>query len=153
MQVVKLIGEASSVMFFLQVLQKNSSWIGNGAIIISPSIIIEILSSHSIYFRKKIYMQITLYSLPSSFDRYWTHTVNCSSCNAAYKSLNILEVVLQIAPVALLGLLAAMKQNAMSTLTRNIIVLMAVLCFAAARWLTHFIHKNFHYHDYDHAFV
>lgn len=79
--------------------------------------------------------------------------MNCSSCNAAYKSLNILEVVLQIAPVALLGLLAAMKQNAMSTLTRNIIVLMAVLCFAAARWLTHFIHKNFHYHDYDHAFV
>nr|GFD37198.1 protochlorophyllide-dependent translocon component 52, chloroplastic [Tanacetum cinerariifolium] len=28
-------------------------------------------------------------------DRYWTHVVNCSSCSAAYKALNALEVSLQ----------------------------------------------------------
>ncbi|KAF8010473.1 hypothetical protein BT93_J1185 [Corymbia citriodora subsp. variegata] len=29
---------------------------------------------------------------------------------------------------------------------------MAVLFFGASRWLAHFAHKNFWYHDYDHAF-
>ncbi|KAJ6346592.1 hypothetical protein OIU76_003297 [Salix suchowensis] len=37
------------------------------------------------------------------FDRYWSHVVNCRSCNAAYKGLNALEVILQVASVAFIG--------------------------------------------------
>ncbi|OWM69273.1 hypothetical protein CDL15_Pgr025460 [Punica granatum] len=85
-------------------------------------------------------------------DRYWSHVVNCSSCNTAYKGLNALEVALQIASVALLGILAATKQSAASAIRRNTVLVMAVLCFAASRWLAHFIYKKFRYHDYDHAF-
>lgn len=47
-------------------------------------------------------------------DRYWSHVVNCRSCNAAYKGLNALEVVLQIGSIALIGIVAATKQNMLS---------------------------------------
>ncbi|KAL9386191.1 hypothetical protein Peur_019315 [Populus x canadensis] len=80
------------------------------------------------------------------FDRYWSHVVNCRSCNAAYKGLNALEVILQVASLAFIGVAAATKQNA------NTMVVMAVVCFAGLRWLARFISKNFHYHDYNHAF-
>ncbi|KAK4764183.1 hypothetical protein SAY87_013621 [Trapa incisa] len=85
-------------------------------------------------------------------DRYWSHVVNCSSCNAAYKGLNVLEIALQIASVALLGIFAATKHSAASAIRRNSVGVIAVVCFAASRWLAHFIYKNFRYHDYDHAF-
>ncbi|CAK7339117.1 unnamed protein product [Dovyalis caffra] len=78
-------------------------------------------------------------------DRYWSHVVNCRSCNAAYKGLNALEATLQVASLAFIGIAAATKQNA------NTLVAMAVVCFAGSRWLAHFIYKNFHYHDYNHA--
>ncbi|KAJ6694608.1 IRON-SULFUR DOMAIN CONTAINING PROTEIN [Salix koriyanagi] len=80
------------------------------------------------------------------FDRYWSHVVNCRSCNAAYKGLNALEVILQVASVAFIGVAAASKQNA------NTMVAVALVCFAGSRCLAHFIFKNFHYHDYSHAF-
>ncbi|KAB5565211.1 hypothetical protein DKX38_005265 [Salix brachista] len=80
------------------------------------------------------------------FDRYWSHVVNCRSCNAAYKGLNALEVILQVASVAFIGVAAASKQNA------NTMVAVAVVCFAGSRCLAHLIFKNFHYHDYNHAF-
>ncbi|KAK8494468.1 hypothetical protein V6N13_016484 [Hibiscus sabdariffa] len=86
-------------------------------------------------------------------DRYWTHVVNCKSCKTAYKGLNALEVILQIVSVVSIGIVAATKQNMMSTVARTAIVSMAVICFAASRWLAHFIHKIFHYHDYNHAVV
>ncbi|KAL4308455.1 hypothetical protein GQ457_01G048660 [Hibiscus cannabinus] len=86
-------------------------------------------------------------------DRYWTHVVNCKSCKTAYKGLNALEVILQIVSVISIGIVAATKQNMMSTVARTAIVSMAVICFAASRWLAHFIHKIFHYHDYNHAVV
>jgi phenylpropionate dioxygenase-like ring-hydroxylating dioxygenase large terminal subunit len=85
-------------------------------------------------------------------DRYWSHVVNCSSCNTAYKGLNAVEVTLQVISLAALGVVAALKQNAMSATARNSVVVMAVVCFATSRWLAHFIYRNFRYHDYDHAF-
>ncbi|KAM7528702.1 hypothetical protein LguiB_032112 [Lonicera macranthoides] len=85
-------------------------------------------------------------------DRYWTHVVNCSSCNMAYKGLNALEVVLQVIAVASIGIVAVAKQGLISAPLRITLVSMAVLCFIASRWLSHFIYKNFHFHDYNHAF-
>ncbi|PNX89703.1 protochlorophyllide-dependent translocon component chloroplastic-like, partial [Trifolium pratense] len=85
-------------------------------------------------------------------DRYWSHVVNCRSCSLAYKSLNVVEVALQIISVAAIGIFAAMKQGAVSAVTRNSMVLMAVLSFALSRLLAHFIYKYFRYHDYEHAF-
>ncbi|GMI74281.1 PROTOCHLOROPHYLLIDE-DEPENDENT TRANSLOCON COMPONENT, 52 KDA, ACD1-like [Hibiscus trionum] len=86
-------------------------------------------------------------------DRYWTHVVNCKSCKTAYKGLKALEVILQIVSVISIGIVAAAKQNMMSMVARTAIVSMAIICFAASRWLAHFIHKIFHYHDYNHAVV
>ncbi|KAL5766963.1 hypothetical protein ACOSP7_017580 [Xanthoceras sorbifolium] len=85
-------------------------------------------------------------------DRYRSHVVNCSSCNSAYKALNALEVILQVISIVSIAIVAATKQNVMSSVMRTTVVSMAVICFAASRWLAHFIYKNFHYHDYNHAF-
>lgn len=78
--------------------------------------------------------------------------LNCRSCNVAYKGLNVLEVVLQVVPIALIGIVAAAKQGAMSAAARITMVSIAVICYASSRWLAHFIYKNFHFHDYNHAF-
>ncbi|GAV60508.1 Rieske domain-containing protein/PaO domain-containing protein [Cephalotus follicularis] len=85
-------------------------------------------------------------------DRYWSHVVNCRSCNAAYKGLNALEVALQVICVLSIGIVAATKQGLMSAAARTTVVTTAVLCFVASRMLKHFIYKNFHFHDYSHAF-
>ncbi|EEF28992.1 protochlorophyllide-dependent translocon component 52, chloroplastic [Ricinus communis] len=84
-------------------------------------------------------------------DRYWSHVVNCSSCNAAHKGLNALEVILQVVSLVLIGIVAAAKQSVLSAAARTTLVAVAVACFAASRWLAHFIYKSFHYHDYNHA--
>uniref|UniRef100_A0A7N0T8J5 Rieske domain-containing protein n=1 Tax=Kalanchoe fedtschenkoi TaxID=63787 RepID=A0A7N0T8J5_KALFE len=84
-------------------------------------------------------------------DRYWSHVVNCSSCSSAHKALNVLELALQVAAVGLIGFVAATRHNAMTTVTRSALVLLAILCFVASKWLSHFIYKTFHYHDYNHA--
>ncbi|KAL4034858.1 hypothetical protein IC575_003527 [Cucumis melo] len=84
-------------------------------------------------------------------ERYWSHVVNCSSCKVAYKGLNALEVVLQVISIASLGIFAATKQSLVSGAARVLMVAMAILCFASSRWLSHFIYKNFHFHDYNHA--
>ncbi|KAG6790930.1 hypothetical protein POTOM_000037 [Populus tomentosa] len=44
-------------------------------------------------------------------DRYWSHVVNCPSCNSAYKGLNALEVILQFASLAFFGIAGATKHN------------------------------------------
>ncbi|CAN6922380.1 unnamed protein product [Brassica oleracea] len=87
------------------------------------------------------------------FDRYWSHVENCSSCKKAHKYLNAFEVILQIVSVALIGVMAVTKQIAMSNVARSVVVVAAVLSFAASKWLSHFIYKTFHYHDYNHALV
>ena len=85
------------------------------------------------------------------FFRYWSHVVNCSSCKVAYKGLNALEVVLQVISIASLGIFAATKQSFVSGAARVLMLVMAIFCFASSRWLSHFIYKNFHFHDYNHA--
>ncbi|XVF69787.1 hypothetical protein PTKIN_Ptkin11bG0109700 [Pterospermum kingtungense] len=85
-------------------------------------------------------------------DRYWSHVVNCKSCNTAYKGLNALEVALQIISIISIGIVAATKHGVMSMVARTTVVSTAIICFAASRWLAHFIYKNFLYHDYNHAF-
>ncbi|XP_068637400.1 protochlorophyllide-dependent translocon component 52, chloroplastic [Aristolochia californica] len=86
-------------------------------------------------------------------DRYQTHVVHCSSCRAAEKGLKILEVSLQVVSIGLIGFVAALKQNTISSVTRSCLVSFAILCFMASKWLAHFVYKNFHFHDYDHALV
>ncbi|KAL5563567.1 hypothetical protein UlMin_033314 [Ulmus minor] len=83
-------------------------------------------------------------------DRYWTHVVNCSSCRPTHKGLKVLEVVLQVISVSIIGIVAATKQSLTSMVARSSI-LMAILCYAASKWLAHFVQKVFHYHDYNHA--
>ncbi|XP_038972140.1 protochlorophyllide-dependent translocon component 52, chloroplastic-like isoform X3 [Phoenix dactylifera] len=85
-------------------------------------------------------------------DRYWSHVVQCGSCRVALKGLRKLEVFLQVISIASIGIVAASKQGLMSTITRTAVVSAAVLCFLASRWLSHFIYKNFYFHDYSHAF-
>ncbi|KAK3190145.1 hypothetical protein Dsin_029706 [Dipteronia sinensis] len=84
-------------------------------------------------------------------DRYWSHVVNCRSCSRAYKSLKALEVILQVISIVSIGIVSASKQNVISVTARTAVVSMAVVCFTASRWLAHFIYKNFHFHDYNHA--
>ncbi|KAH7560338.1 hypothetical protein JRO89_XS10G0002100 [Xanthoceras sorbifolium] len=84
-------------------------------------------------------------------DRYWSHVVNCKSCSCAYKSLNALEVILQVISIVSIGIVAATKHRLMLGTTRNAVVAMAIVFFVASRWLAHFIYKNFHYHDYNHV--
>ncbi|XP_062076559.1 protochlorophyllide-dependent translocon component 52, chloroplastic-like [Humulus lupulus] len=84
-------------------------------------------------------------------DRYWSHVVNCSSCNAAYKGFKVLEVILQVVSIALIGYAAAATKQGQPLKTA--MVSMALLCFVASKWLSRFVHKIFCYHDYDHAFI
>ncbi|RLN42497.1 protochlorophyllide-dependent translocon component 52, chloroplastic-like [Panicum miliaceum] len=85
-------------------------------------------------------------------ERYWSHVVQCTSCSAALKAMRALEVALQDASVAVVGVLAVAKETTlvMSAAQRAVVVSAAVLCFAASRWLSNFIEKNFQ--DYSHAY-
>jgi len=87
-------------------------------------------------------------------DRYWSHVVQCRSCSAALKAMRALEVALQVASVAVVGVLVVAKETtlAMSTAQRAVVVSAAVLCFAASRWLSNFIENNFFFQDYSHAY-
>lgn len=84
-------------------------------------------------------------------DRYWSHVVNCSSCNSAYKALNVAETVLQIMSIGIVGFIGLTKQATMTTVQRSALFCLAILCFAASKWLSHFVYKKFRYHDYNHA--
>ncbi|XP_008451032.1 protochlorophyllide-dependent translocon component 52, chloroplastic-like [Cucumis melo] len=86
-------------------------------------------------------------------ERYWSHVVNCKSCNGAYKALNKAEVSLQVISIAAIGALALTKSGVSSAKVRATIFIIAILCFAASKWLSHFIHKTFRFHDYIHALV
>ncbi|MFS8008385.1 putative pheophorbide a oxygenase [Helianthus anomalus] len=85
-------------------------------------------------------------------DRYWSHVVNCSSCSGAYKGFNALQISLQVFSVALVAIMAATKQGMLPVAARNTLAVAAISCFVGSKWLAHFIYKNFHFHDYNHAF-
>ncbi|KNA22693.1 hypothetical protein SOVF_032100 [Spinacia oleracea] len=86
-------------------------------------------------------------------DRYWTHVVNCSSCSAAYKGLNIAKKALEVIAFGLIGVVGLTKQGMRITIQQTSIFTMAILCYVASKWLSQFIYKNFHFHDYNHAHV
>ncbi|CAN1229907.1 Protochlorophyllide-dependent translocon component 52, chloroplastic [Linum grandiflorum] len=81
-------------------------------------------------------------------DRYWTHVVNCSSCSRAYKNLKALESFLVALSVGSIAIAAATKE----AMSRTRLSIMAMICFAASRWLARYIDTNFRYHDYNHSF-
>jgi hypothetical protein len=84
--------------------------------------------------------------------RYWSHVVQCRSCNAALKAMKALEDALQGASVAVVGFLAVAKGTVLtSTVQRAAVMSAVVLCFAASRWLANFI-QNFYFQDYIHAY-
>ncbi|CAL4919626.1 unnamed protein product [Urochloa decumbens] len=77
----------------------------------------------------------------------------CTSCSTALKAMRVLEVALQVVSVAVVGFLAVAKETLVtSAVNRAVVVTMAVLCFAASRWLSNFIEKNFYFQDYSHAY-
>ncbi|KAH9604004.1 hypothetical protein KSS87_023607 [Heliosperma pusillum] len=80
------------------------------------------------------------------FDRYWSHVVNCTSCSKAYKGLKVAQTVLQISSLALIGVVALVKQ-------KSLVFATALICFAVSKLLSSFISKHFHFHDYNHAHV
>ncbi|KAL5563572.1 hypothetical protein UlMin_033319 [Ulmus minor] len=84
-------------------------------------------------------------------DRYWSHVMNCKSCKAAHEGLKVFEVVLQVMSIALVGIVAATKQHITSIAAKTAMVSLAILCFAASKWLAKYVYKVFHYHDYNHA--
>lgn len=61
-----------------------------------------------------------------------------------------MEMALQVLSISCLGIAAVTKPAAKSSYK---LVSAAVLCFLAAKWLSHFIYKTFHFHDYDHSSV
>uniref|UniRef100_A0A453QW50 Pheophorbide a oxygenase domain-containing protein n=1 Tax=Aegilops tauschii subsp. strangulata TaxID=200361 RepID=A0A453QW50_AEGTS len=86
-------------------------------------------------------------------DRYWSHVAQCRSCSAALKAMRALEVALQVASIAVVGFLAVAKGTLLTSVAqRAVVVSVAVLCFAASRWLADFIQKNFYFEDYVHAY-
>ncbi|XP_015072446.1 protochlorophyllide-dependent translocon component 52, chloroplastic-like [Solanum pennellii] len=63
------------------------------------------------------------------------------TCSKAYKSLNALEIILQIISIASSGIAAVAKESVMSIVARYSLVFLALLCFMASRWLSKFIQK------------
>ncbi|CAN1139283.1 Protochlorophyllide-dependent translocon component 52, chloroplastic [Linum perenne] len=57
-----------------------------------------------------LHLEVTPSMMITNFqvlELYWSHVVNCSSCNGAYKALKAVEVALQIVAVALIAIVAA----------------------------------------------
>ncbi|CAL1410365.1 unnamed protein product [Linum trigynum] len=85
-------------------------------------------------------------------DRYWSHVVNCSSCNRAYKTLNAIETVLKVVSIGSIAIAAAAAQGMLSGAARTKLAIFATACYVASKWLAYFVHDNFRYHDYNHSF-
>jgi len=88
-------------------------------------------------------------------DRYSQHVVQCKSCRNASKNMKALEVGLQVLAIALVGLVAAsaiLPIRPVQSLAVPLVIV-AVLSTILSKWLANFIHKTFHFHDYNHAVV
>ena len=78
------------------------------------------------------------------FVRYGSdHMENCRSCSVAYKALNVKDV-LKVASIALIGIVAAVKQDAVLAVARTILVSLVVILYALSIW--------FNSNDDNHAF-
>ncbi|KAI5067053.1 hypothetical protein GOP47_0018205 [Adiantum capillus-veneris] len=88
-------------------------------------------------------------------DRYWTHVKVCRHCTAALKVFEGAESFLQVVSVgaaAMLGM-AALKPSPQVRSWSIPLAGGAVLATVASRWLSNFVKKTYHYHDYNHALV
>ncbi|KAI3794966.1 hypothetical protein L1987_37608 [Smallanthus sonchifolius] len=85
-------------------------------------------------------------------DRYRSHVVNCRSCSSAYKGFNALQTSLRVFSVASVAIMVATKPGMISVAANITLATAAILCFVGSKWLSHFVYKNFHFHDYNHAF-
>ncbi|KAH7387677.1 hypothetical protein KP509_16G036200 [Ceratopteris richardii] len=88
-------------------------------------------------------------------DRYWTHVKLCRHCKAALKVFEGAESFLQVLSVgaaATLGV-AALKPSPQVRSWSIPLAGGAVLATVASRWLSSFVKKAYHYHDYNHALV
>lgn len=88
-------------------------------------------------------------------DRYWTHVKVCRHCKAALKVFEGAESFLQVVSVgaaAVLGV-AALKPSPQVRSWSIPLASGAVLAMVASRWLSSFVRKTYHYHDYNHALV
>uniref|UniRef100_A0ACD5ZFK3 Uncharacterized protein n=1 Tax=Avena sativa TaxID=4498 RepID=A0ACD5ZFK3_AVESA len=117
------------------------------------------------WFRKHCKNQVswaasTVNQLPATptkdklMERYWSHVAQCRSCSAALKAMKAVEVALQVTAVGLVGFLASAKVTlVMSVVHKTAVASLAVLCFAASRWLASFVQNNFYFQDYVHAYM
>ena len=70
------------------------------------------------------------------FFRYGSgHVENYRSCSVAYKAVNLKDV-LNVVGIALIGIVAAASQDAMSIFARTLLVALAVTLYALSIWLT-----------------
>ncbi|KAK1643210.1 hypothetical protein QYE76_061138 [Lolium multiflorum] len=113
------------------------------------------------WFRKHCQNQVgwatpTVDQLPATptkdklMERYCSHVAQCTSCSAALKAMKALEEVLQVTAVAVVVFLSVAKGT--TVVHKTAAASLAVLCFAASRWLASFIEKNFYFQDYIHAY-
>ncbi|KAI3798128.1 hypothetical protein L1987_33397 [Smallanthus sonchifolius] len=65
--------------------------------------------------------------------RYWSHVVNCRSCNGAYKGFNALQISLQVFSVASMAIMVATKPWMISVVARNTLATAAILCFVGSK--------------------
>lgn len=88
-------------------------------------------------------------------DRYQGHVKICRHCMAALKFFEGAEMFLQILSISSAAVLGAAALKPLPQLRRWSIPLAgsAVISTLASRWLSHFVKKTYHYHDYNHALV
>ncbi|KAG6541614.1 hypothetical protein Mapa_017007 [Marchantia paleacea] len=89
------------------------------------------------------------------FDRNASHVAKCKICSGAVANFRKLKIVLQIVPVALVGLVGIASSNSWHVLSNFSVplVCLAIASAVASKWLSKFITKMYEYHDYNHAMV
>lgn len=88
-------------------------------------------------------------------DRYSSHVKVCRHCKAAMQFFEGAVVSLQTLSVALAAVLGAAAIKPIPQL-RNwsfLVVVVAIVSSLGSRWLSHFVYKQYRFHDYNHAIV
>eukprot|EP00250_Pteridium_aquilinum_P027619 c3532_g1_i1 orf=293-1771(-) len=88
-------------------------------------------------------------------DRYWPHVKVCRHCKAALKAFERAESLLQVLSVSSAAVLGVAALKPIPQLRSWSVPLAgaAVISTVASRWLSGFVKKTYHYHDYNHALV
>lgn len=88
-------------------------------------------------------------------NRYWSHVKICRHCKAALKVFERVESFLQVLSVGSAAVLGVAALKPIPQLKSLSIPLAggAVIATVASRWVSDFVKKTYHYHDYNHALV